>query len=69
MCRNTRIFHINNTNNTGTQQLYKEDTKQTSTLLVHYNAEVRYALQLRHLINKTQSRPVNRKSRFTGNGQ
>ena len=33
------------------------------TLLFLYSAEVRYALQLRHLSNKTRSRSVTRKSR------
>ena len=45
-------------------KLSKKDMKQTSALLFLYNAEVRYALQLRHLSNKTQSGPVAQKSRI-----
>ena len=38
--------------------------KKTLTLLFLYNAEVRYALQLRHLSNKIQIAYVTRKSRI-----
>ena len=38
--------------------------KYTLTLLFLYNAEVRFALQLRHLSSKIQSGYVTRKSRI-----
>ena len=39
--------------------------KYTLTLLFLYNAEVTYALQLRHLSGKIESRYVTRKPRIT----
>ena len=45
-------------------KLSKEDMKKTLTLLFLFNAEVRYALQLRHLSSKIQSGYVTRKSRI-----
>ena len=46
-------------------KLSKENMKYTLTLLFIYNAEVIYALKLRHLSSKIKSRYITRKARIT----
>ena len=61
MFRNFTILFIQTFPLTSRLKLSKEDMKYKLTLLFLYNAEVRYALQLRHLSSKIQRGYVTRK--------
>ena len=62
MCRNITNLSYEQYEQHRDSKLPKEDMKYTLTLLFLYNVEERYALQLPHLSNKTQSGSVTRKS-------